>query len=811
MIRRARALAILLPLPLALTACDETAPAPVAQVPDTKVLDDPAWAADLVGQMNQLVGSRSAYLEINPLEADVAAVTEALLEPWEAAFEAGSLPEDLAARLNGAGLTWQADAATTRDRDGILEQRWALGAGAAPSAAEWLAGFTQVDDLMLDVVKAVPSADGVLLTVHLDLRGIATDGMRRNDRATLELLAVDGEDGWSLANGQVIDAVRLLATRAPAFADATAQWGMDQVPVNSRKEAIRRGGYALAVVDYDNDAKPDVLVGNYGPVQLFRNTGEGWEDVTQQAGLSVVGVVKSAAFADLDQDGDRDLALLRFVEDDGDPIGDFVAFENNGDGTFTEKRDVLPRSRIYDRAMPLAMGDYNGDGKLDIYVGFPGVRDFTSGIANREREASLASQGIWYNQGGWAFAEADDDHLVVQQNQVYAHAALSSDIDGDGTPEIIVVDDSGRVNPIYRLQGDTGGWQEIATDLGLTQPGMSMGITTGDFNGDGQLDIMATNVTLTAGQRLAASGAELDHELEGLQANFQRIADGYQSLILYQNMGDGHFEDVTHEAGLDWAGEAAASGEWIDYNHDGLLDYYLPNGLWTSGDEDLGSLYMRAELASYKEPLYQGLNSSEAPDSPLFLNDVHGSSNFTLTPLEANPILRLLRSHETAGDLTWSLGGNERNRLFRNNGDGTFTEVGYLEAADRVEDGYIVAPVDIDGDGRQDLVLRNTDPAPRHSYNPVTVLRNQLDGQAVTLSLQASQGTAMGARVTAWVNGKPLVREVRSVNGAVQAEPVAYVGLAGAAGVDRVEIRWPDGSVQQIGALQAGSHTIAQK
>ncbi len=137
--------------------------------------------------------------------------------------------------------------------------------------------------------------------------------------------------------------------------------------------------------------------------------------------------------------------------------------------------------------------------------------------------------------------------------------------------------------------------------------------------------------------------------------------------------------------------------------------------------------------------------------------------------------------------------------------------MGYLEAADRVEDGYIVAPVDIDGDGRQDLVLRNTDPAPRHSYNPVTVLRNQLDGQAVTLSLKPTQGTAMGARVTAWVNGKPLMREVRSVNGAVQAEPVAYLGLAGAAGVDRVEIRWPDGSVQQVGALAAGRHTIAQK
>ena len=235
---------------------------------------------------------------------------------------------------------------------------------------------------------------------------------------------------------------------------------------------------------------------------------------------------------------------------------------------------------------------------MDIYVGFPGVRDFTSGIATREREKGLASQGIWYNQGGWSFTEASEASLVVQHNQVYAHAALSSDIDGDGTPEIIVVDDSGRVNPIYRVaEGDTG-WQEIATDLGVDQGGMSMGVTTGDFDGDGDLDLMATNITLVAGQRVAATGAS-STSFAGLKDNFARIADNYHSVVLYRNNGDGTFADVTADAGLSWAGEAAAAGEWIDYNHDGLLDYYLPNGLWTSGDQDFGSLYMRAEFASY--------------------------------------------------------------------------------------------------------------------------------------------------------------------------------------------------------------------
>ena len=803
-----RALALCGALPLSLVACqveENTAPAENDKV---AAQDHGAWSADKVAQMEELVAGHSVYAGLNPIEADVADITAELLGAWEDAFEGGEVSADLDERLS-AGLAWAAAGETVEEMGGIVESSWPLD-GDASSVAAWRAQFSHVDDLMLDVMKAERSGDALVLTVRIDLRGLTVEGQRRNDRALVQLTAEKVEGAWRFVEGEVVNSDRLVATRAPAFADVTAEWGLDALPVNDRKEAIRRGGYALAVVDYDTDGKPDMLVGNYGPVQLFRNTGAGYEDVTAAAGLSNIGVVKSAAFSDLDADGDRDLALLRFVEDDGDPIGDFVAYENNGDGTFTEKRDVLPRTRIYDRAMPLALGDYNNDGRVDIYVGFPGVRDFTSGIATREREKGLASQGIWYNQGGWSFTEASEASLVVQQNQVYAHAALSSDIDGDGTPEIIVVDDSGRVNPIYRVaEGDTG-WQEIATDLGVDQGGMSMGVTTGDFDGDGDLDLMATNITLVAGQRVAATGAAIDHDFAGLKDNFARIADNYHSVVLYRNNGDGTFEDVTADAGLSWAGEAAAAGEWIDYNHDGLLDYYLPNGLWTSGDQDFGSLYMRAEFASYEQPLFEGLNHPDAPDSPLFLNDVHGSSSFALSPLDANPILKLLHSHETDGALSYSLGGHERNRLFRNNGDGTFTEVGYLEGADNIEDGYIVAPVDINGDGRQDLVLRNTDPAPRHTYAPVQALLNQADGSAVTLSFDATQGTAIGAKVTALVGGKQLVREVRSVNGAVQAEPVAYFGLGDASAVESVEVRWPDGTVQQLGALDAGQHRVTK-
>ena len=185
------------------------------------------------------------------------------------------------------------------------------------------------------------------------------------------------------------------------------------------------------------------------------------------------------------------------------------------------------------------------------------------------------------------------------------------------------------------------------------------------------------------------------------------------------------------------------------------------------------------------------------------LNDVHGGSSYVVSKQEqANPILRLLRSHRDENQkLSLSLGGYQHNALFRNNGDGTFTEVGYLENADRLEDGYIVAPIDVDNDGRQDLVMRNTDPAPEHSYAPVVLLKNNHStARSACVRLPADK-MPFGARVTATINGKTHVREIRSVNGAVQAEPIAMFGLGAAQAATDVTIHWPDGSKSELGTI----------
>ena len=160
------------------------------------------------------------------------------------------------------------------------------------------------------------------------------------------------------------------------------------------------------------------------------------------------------------------------------------------------------------------------------------------------------------------------------------------------------------------------------------------------------------------------------------------------------------------------------------------------------------------------------------------------------------------------GRLDLQHAARQRNALFRNNGDGTFTEVGYVEGATGSRTA-IVAPVDIDNDGVQDRAAQHR-PGAGNTYAPVIALRNQLDRNALTVALQGKDGNVdgIGARVVAHVGGQKIVREVRGVAGAVQAEPVAYFGLGDASKVDRLEVVWPGGETQVLTDVTAGQAVV---
>jgi hypothetical protein len=149
-----------------------------------------------------------------------------------------------------------------------------------------------------------------------------------------------------------------------------------------------------------------------------------------------------------------------------------------------------------------------------------------------------------------------------------------------------------------------------------------------------------------------------------------------------------------------------------------------------------------------------------------------------------------------------SLNGYERNCLYRNNGDGTFTDVGHVNQADRIEDGRSLSIFDYDRDGRQDVLLRNY-------RQPAQLLRNR--GAAlcdrrgrphwldVKLVGTLSNRDAVGARITAVTGAVRQLRVVTSGSGYLGASSlVQHFGLGDAAGVDRLEIVWPSGATTTL-------------
>ena len=771
-----------------------------------------SWSQQELTRMEQQVQNSDPLQNINEIEDIVADIESEVLLQWQSSWKEGDPSFYKKLLQSNAGVDWNTTCQESRSIEQIVEYS-CQPSQEFDSAQEYLSSFSKIDSVQFDIVDAQLTESGIQTRMRFQLRGLSkSDGQRQHDRGhmTVSFVSVENEVGeqWKISSIKDVLTEKLRAQRAPIFEDVTAEWKLDSVPIENRKEAIRRGGYALAAVDYDGDGKSDLLIGHHGSMQLLKNTGNSFIDVTKEEGLDGERVVKSAAIADMDGDGDKDILALRFVEATPMHARDFVAYENMGEGAsprFVARKDLLPRSLDYDRAMPLTLADFNNDGTLDIYIGFPGIRDFTSGISNRERTDNQASQGMWLNKGNWKFEETTTG--IAQDNSVYAHAAMASDLDGDGQVELLVVDDSGRINPMYK-QDETGNFVNVAEQSGFGNTGYSMGITTGDFNADGLLDIMSTNVTLNAGDRILRLAETVEFDDSRYQKNFSNMQKHYEGLMLFQNNGDGTFSQVQDTALRQWSGEAAAAGEWIDYNHDGLLDYYIPNGLWSSGAERLGSLFFRSDITTFPDPLYTGIKTQEQLQQELgaymMVNDVHGGSNYVAPSSQevANPVLRLLRHYRNdSGALALSLGGYQHNSLFRNNGDGTFTEVGYLENADRIEDGYIVAAVDIDNDGRQDLVLRNTDPALEHTYPPVVALRNVQQNASTACVYFDGSKNPYGARVYADVNGKRMVREIRSVNGAVQAEPMALFGLGTATSADNVEIHWPDGNIEKLGTI----------
>jgi hypothetical protein len=170
------------------------------------------------------------------------------------------------------------------------------------------------------------------------------------------------------------------------------------------------------------------------------------------------------------------------------------------------------------------------------------------------------------------------------------------------------------------------------------------------------------------------------------------------------------------------------------------------------------------------------------------------------------------RRNETEGTMfnlgSNSLNGNERDTLFRNNSDGTFTDVAYVNNADRVEDGRGVAIFDYDQDGRPDIALRNY-------KQPAQLLHNVgTTGHWLELKLIGTRSNrdAVGAHVTLVSNGLRQLREVHAGSGYQSGSSlIQHFGLGPATNVESIHISWPSGAQSELTNVAANQLLVVRE
>ncbi len=279
------------------------------------------------------------------------------------------------------------------------------------------------------------------------------------------------------------------------FQDATQSSGLAAFP--------RGYGHGVAVGDFDNDGYPDLFVTRWRGYALYRNKGDGtFEDYTVRAKLDGDrDWPTSAAFADLDDDGDLDLYVCHYLAyDESDPIRcrhpespsrhecSPLDFEARSDHVFRNDHgvfiDVTADSGMMERSgrgLGVVANDLDGDGKIDLYV------------AN-----DMSANYFYRNLGGFKFEEVGLLSGVAASSDGGFKAGMGiacGDLDGDGRPDLAVTNYYGESTTYYRNLGG-GMFTDHTEVIGLAAPTrllLGFGISFIDADNDGRLDILSAN------------------------------------------------------------------------------------------------------------------------------------------------------------------------------------------------------------------------------------------------------------------------------------------------------------------------------
>jgi enediyne biosynthesis protein E4 len=378
------------------------------------------------------------------------------------------------------------------------------------------------------------------------------------------------------------------------FEDVARQAGLTKwrnvTGTPQKRVIIEAKGSGVCLLDYDHDGWLDIYLVNGSTFEahdgkaepphaaLFRNNHDGtFTDVTQQAGVANDRWGLGCAVGDYDNDGWPDLYVTN--------VGANRLYHNNRNGTFTdvaEKAGVALAGDSPDVAVDhtgATFGDYDGDGRLDLFVAGYIRFDFRNPPVAGSKAAGTslcqyrgvnvmcgprglegAGDHLFHNNGDGTFTDVSVKAGVSDPNRYYGLGALFVDVNNDGRPDLVVANDS-TPNYLYINKGDgTFDDESYMSGFALNQDGRevaNMGLAAGDYENNGHLDLVSTD-----------------------------FSDDYD--LVFHNDGTGNFADLSYKTGI-----AAPTipfvgfGDgFLDYDNDGWKDLLIVNGnVYPQADE----------------------------------------------------------------------------------------------------------------------------------------------------------------------------------------------------------------------------------
>jgi enediyne biosynthesis protein E4 len=402
---------------------------------------------------------------------------------------------------------------------------------------------------------------------------------------------------------------------------------------------IEAKGSGIAFFDYDNDGWLDIYLtngtrlgakwpaGKEPTSQLFKNNRDGtFRNVTEDSGLARTGWQTGVCVGDYDNDGWDDLFCCFW--------GHNVLFHNNGNGTFT---DVTRKTGVYDERIRWGAGctflDYDRDGNLDLFVcnyikldpaqiPNPNGPDLCQwrgiSVMCGPRGLPADTNVLFHNQGDGTFVDVSEKAGILKPGPRYSITAVSYDFDNDGWPDIYVAVDS-QASILFRNNHD-GTFTDVGAMAGCaySEDGheqAGMGVAVGDYDCDGWLDIFKTNFAddtcdlyhnngdgtfsdLTFPSGIAVNTKYvgwgcgfIDYDNDGWLDILQINGHVYPEIdkhdlgqtyknprVVYRNMTDGKFKDVSAEMGPGISERFSSRGAAFgDYDNDGDMDVLVLN------------------------------------------------------------------------------------------------------------------------------------------------------------------------------------------------------------------------------------------